>query len=190
MGHRDWTSVALVLVALSSVGVVCADEPDGRVPTYFDGFDLTVPAPESYRGWPTSEMLEQLYAIPWGQRAFRRAGLFGQPVFFVLTVNWNRAGQELARSTLQDPEVLHRLNQGYITVLVNADLRPDIRERYQTGGWPVVAFLLPDGNPLLSRVNERGVAKPITTSAVDRESLLFLLREASVYWSRQRAALL
>jgi uncharacterized protein YyaL (SSP411 family) len=190
MVHSEWTGVALVLVALSSVGVLCADEPASRAPTHLEGFDLTVPAPESYRGWPTPEVLEQFYAIPWGQRAFRRAGLFAQPVFFVLTVNWNRAGQELARSTLQDPEVLHRLNQGYITVLVNADLRPDIRERYQTGGWPVVAFLLPDGAPMLSRVNDRGVAKPITTSAVDRESLLFLLREAAVYWSRQREALL
>jgi len=182
--------LVLVLATLSILGAVYAEEPGTRGPSYFDGFDPNVPAPETYRGWPTPEILEQFYGISWSQRAFRRAALFGQPVFFVLTVNWNRAGQELARTALQDAEVLHRLNQGYITVLVNADLRPDIRERYQTGGWPVLAFLLPDGNPMLSRVNERGVAKPITTSAVDRDSLLFLLREASVYWGRQRESLL
>ena len=187
MAYRDWTIWTLVLLALSGVGSVFADEL-GRE-THLEGFDLNVPAPETYRGWPTREVLERFYASPWSQRAFRRAALFGQPVFFVLTVNWNRAGQELARTALQDPDVLHRLNQGYITVLVNADLRPDIRERYQTGGWPVVAFLMQDGNPMLSRVNERGVAKPITTSAVDRDSLLFLLREASVYWGRQRESL-
>ena len=108
----------------------------------------------------------------------------------ILTVDWNRASQRLAGETLTDPKIRRLLNQGYIVVLVNADLRPDIRERYQTGAWPAMAWLLPNGQPMLSEVNEMGRAKPITTSEMDVDSLSYLLHEGLVYWGRWRGQLM
>jgi uncharacterized protein YyaL (SSP411 family) len=122
--------------------------------------------------------------------AFERASLFGRPVFFVLTVNWNRAAQRLSDDTLADPELLRAINRGYVSVKVNADLRPDIRERYQTGAWPMVAFLLPNGKPMLSQAQDLSVARPITTTAVDAEKMLFLVNEGRVYWDKWSRLLL
>jgi uncharacterized protein YyaL (SSP411 family) len=154
------------------------------VPDDSGGYDPAIPALETYRNWPPDEALERFYGHPWSRMAFRRAELFGRPVFFVLAVNWNRQSQRLAKETLTAPAVARMLNQGYVTVVVNADLHPDIRERYQTGAWPTMSFLLPDGNPVVSNANDEGQAKPITTSTQDEETLLFLLREGSVYWRK------
>lgn len=163
---------------------VAAGEAEPTVPTYFESFDPAVPALETYRDWPPDEALERFYGLPWSRMAFRRAELFGRPVFFVLAVNWNRPSQRLAKEILADPTVARTLNQGYISVVVNADLRPDIRERYQTGAWPAMAFLLADGNPMLSNANDVGEAQPITTSTLNKETLTFLLREGTVYWKK------
>jgi len=149
-----------------------------------EAVDEGVPAQETFGSWPPPELRERLYRLPWNAYALRRAAFFNRPVLFVLTVDWSRASQRLVDETLRDPEILRTINTGYITVAVNADLRPDIRERYQTGAWPALEFLIPGGQPLLSQVNDLGVAKPITTSATDKETLLFLLREGIVYWGR------
>jgi len=95
----------------------------------------------------------------------------------------------LRRETLSDPRVLRALNGGWTCILVNADRRPEIRERYQTGTWPVVAFLLPDGKPILSQANPQGKAMPITASYVDADSLLFLLEQGLIYYYRWKNVL-
>jgi uncharacterized protein YyaL (SSP411 family) len=160
-----------------------AEEPTSAPASpLYESYDPRVPALESYRDWPPDELLERFYGLPWSRLSFRRSELFGQPVFLVLTVDWSRAAQRLATEVLTDPDVLRMLNQGYISIVVNADLRPDVRERYQTGAWPGMAFLLPNGKPMLSEANDLGVAKPITTSELDEDTLLFLLREGLVYW--------
>ena len=62
------------------------------------------------------------------------------------------------RSTLEDPndvEIAAIVNQHFIAVKVDRDERPDIDSRYQAavqavsgqGGWPLTAFLTPDGKP-------------------------------------------
>ena len=80
--------------------------------------------------------------------------------------------------------MLRQANQGWVTVLQRADRRPDIQERYQTGTWPVVAFLLPDGHPMLSQANQQQVARPITAGFSDAKTLAFLLDQGQLYWER------
>jgi len=54
-----------------------------------------------------------------------------------------------------DPEVARIVNENFIAVKVDRDERPDIDSRYQAavsaisgqGGWPLTAFLTPDGKP-------------------------------------------
>jgi hypothetical protein len=173
MGEKSIAALVALLGLLAGSGPVVAQDDTGGAGErsgspessgYLLPPDPAVPAQESYRGWPGADLSDRFYGLPWSRMAFNRAELFGQPVLLVLTVDWNRSAQRLATEVLTDTRVLRVLNQGYITVVVNADLEPDIRERYQTGAWPVLAFLLPDGNPILSPANESGEPKPITTS--------------------------
>ncbi len=149
----------------------------------------TTPAQDLFRDWPPRELLERSYWLPWTPQTLQRATLFDRPVLLVMASPWSRRSQELMTATLADTVVLQALNDSYVTVLVNPDRRPDLRERYQTGTWPVVAFLLPNGQPLLSQVNEQGVAQPITTSLVEPDRMLFLVNEGDFYYRKWRAEL-
>ena len=59
------------------------------------------------------------------------------------------------RESYDDPEVARIVNEHFIAVKVDRDERPDIDSRYQAavsaisgqGGWPLTAFLTPDGKP-------------------------------------------
>ena len=59
------------------------------------------------------------------------------------------------RESYDDPEVAQIVNDNFIAVKVDRDERPDIDSRYQVavssisgqGGWPLTAFLTPDGKP-------------------------------------------
>src|SRR5262245_31222535 len=166
------------------LSVQAARAAGGESPPWFLAPDPAVPALETYRDWPPPALLEHFYALPWGPLAFRRAELFGHPVFFVLTVNWSRAAQRLAAETLKDPKLARTLTDGYISVVVNADLRPDVRERYQTGNWPVTALLLPDGRPMLTEANERGEPRPITMGELDPARLGYLLEQGTIYLAK------
>jgi len=181
-----WGTVLLAGSLLSPLPALSQDssaaaEPER--PLYLEGLDLALPTQELFRQWPSSELVERPYWLPWGGGALNRAALFNRPIFFVLDVNWSRAAAATVQGALADRGVLREVNRGFVSVRVNADMRPDVRERYRTGSWPTIAFLLPNGKPMLSRVNDQGVDRPITTGAVDVEPLLFLLREGSKYWS-------
>src|SRR5437868_4284960 len=59
------------------------------------------------------------------------------------------------RESYDDAEVARIVNENFIAVKVDRDERPDIDSRYQVavssisgqGGWPLTAFLTPDGKP-------------------------------------------
>jgi hypothetical protein len=59
------------------------------------------------------------------------------------------------RESYDDPDVAAIVNEHFIAVKVDRDERPDIDSRYQVavsavsgqGGWPLTAFLTPDGKP-------------------------------------------
>lgn len=154
-----------------------APEPAGSL----EAPDLTQPSQAVFRDWPPAALLERPYWLPWGPLAFQRAALFDRPVLFVMTVRWNRVAQKMAMGTLSDPGVQRAVNAEFVSVLVNADRRPDIALRYGTGGWPVIALLNADGNPMLSQANERKVAMPITIGPVAPEPMKFLLGEGAFY---------
>src|SRR5262245_24079744 len=162
-------------------------EPHG--PDFLSGVNLALPAPEAFKGWPPEALQSRAYWLPWSPLAFQRAALYGRPLLFVLTVPWNRLAQRMTTEALSDPAVLRQANQGWVTVVQRADRRPDIQERYQTGTWPVIAFLLPDGHPMLSNANEQKVARPITAGFSDAKTLAYLLDQGQIYWDRRATVL-
>jgi uncharacterized protein len=59
------------------------------------------------------------------------------------------------RESYEDPEMARVINEHFVAVKVDRDERPDVDARYQAavsaisgqGGWPLTAFLTPDGRP-------------------------------------------
>ena len=51
-------------------------------------------------------------------------------------------------TSYSDPDVIRLINESYLPVRIDRDLRPDIDARYNMGGWPTAAFLTPEGDLL------------------------------------------
>ena len=178
--------LAVVAGTAAAVETEPRDEtpPDRSLPRYLEGVDLDLPSQAAFRDWPPAALVERPYWLGWGEGAFRRAVLFDRPVLFVMTVRWSRSAWEMVTGTLADGEVLRAVNQDFVSILVNADRRPDVAMRYATGAWPVVAFLNQNGTPMLSQANEEGIAKPITIGPVGTEPMRFFLNEGAVYYKK------
>jgi uncharacterized protein YyaL (SSP411 family) len=178
-------AVTGVLAGLLLAGATAAGDempPDEALPPYLKGVDLNEPAQAAFGGWPSTELRERAYWLPWSTLSLQRAVLLNQPIFLLVTVPWNRSAQRMASEVLTDPVVLRTLNQNYISILVSADRRPDVYARYGTGNWPAISLLLPDGSPMLSQANEAGKALPITLGPTTADNVVFNLTEGRKYF--------
>jgi len=84
----------------------------------------------------------------WEPGALSRAGAEGKLIFLDIGATWCHWCHVLDRTSLADPRVVRILNEDFIPVRVDTDRRPDINDRYNQGGWPTTAVLLPDGRLL------------------------------------------
>ncbi len=92
---------------------------------------------------------------PWGEEAFARAIAEDKPVLLDIGAVWCHWCHVMDRESYENPEVAAILNEHFIAVKVDRDERPDVDARYQAavsaisgqGGWPLTAFLTPDGRP-------------------------------------------
>jgi uncharacterized protein YyaL (SSP411 family) len=90
-----------------------------------------------------------------GEDAFAAARLANKPVLLDIGAVWCHWCHVMDRESYDDAEVAALVNEHYIAVKVDRDERPDIDSRYQAavgaltgqGGWPLTAFLTPDGKP-------------------------------------------
>ena len=91
----------------------------------------------------------------WGQAAFDRAQAEDKPVLLDIGAVWCHWCHVMDRESYEDPETAKIVNEHFIAVKVDRDERPDVDARYQAavsaisgqGGWPLTAFLTPDGRP-------------------------------------------
>ncbi len=161
-----------------------AEPPAPTLPFFLEGVDLTQPAQHAFRSWPPAAVRDRAYWLPWSWLTFQRANVLRQPVLLVLTVPWSYSAQKVMTDTLTDVSVLRVANESVVMVLVNADRRPDIRDRYRTGNIPALNLLLPNGMPMLSQANPSGLALPISLGYVRPDGLIFALQEGKVYYDR------
>ncbi len=84
--------------------------------------------------------------IDFGQGALDQAQTQGKPILMVLTVPWCAHCRDLLETTFADPKVLEAIESHYIPVQVDADRRPDVNDRYGTGGWPTISYLTPNAD--------------------------------------------
>jgi hypothetical protein len=102
-----------------------------------------------------SAMHQPIQWHEWGEEAFAAAQRENKPVLLDIGAVWCHWCHVMDRESYDDPEVAAIVNQHFIAVKVDRDERPDIDSRYQAavqavsgqGGWPLTAFLTPDGKP-------------------------------------------
>src|SRR4030081_685973 len=102
-----------------------------------------------------SAMHQPIQWHEWGEEAFAAAQRENKPVLLDIGAVWCHWCHVMDRESYDDAEVAAIVNEHYIAVKVDRDERPDIDSRYQAavgaltgqGGWPLTAFLTPDGKP-------------------------------------------
>ncbi|HEX9340599.1 MAG TPA: thioredoxin domain-containing protein [Thermoplasmata archaeon] len=90
---------------------------------------------------------------PWGEEAFRRAKEFDRPILLDIGATWCHWCHVIDRESYEDPDLAKVINENFVAIKVDRDERPDVDARYQqavgaitgSGGWPLTAFLTPDG---------------------------------------------
>ncbi len=91
----------------------------------------------------------------WGAEAFAAAARENKPMLLDIGAVWCHWCHVMDRESYDDPEIAAIVNEHFIAMKVDRDERPDIDSRYQAavqavsgqGGWPLTAFLTPDGKP-------------------------------------------
>ncbi len=102
-----------------------------------------------------SAMHQPIHWHEWGEDAFAAAQRENKPILLDIGAVWCHWCHVMDRESYDSPEVAEIINQRFIAVKVDRDERPDIDSRYQVaissisgqGGWPLTAFLTPDGKP-------------------------------------------
>src|SRR5579862_6352942 len=102
-----------------------------------------------------SAMHQPIQWQEWGEEAFATAQRENKPILLDIGAVWCHWCHVMDRESYDNPEIAEIVNQHFIAVKVDRDERPDIDSRYQVaissisgqGGWPLTAFLTPDGKP-------------------------------------------
>ena len=91
----------------------------------------------------------------WGEEAFAKAARENKPILLDIGAVWCHWCHVMDRESYENNEVAEIINTNFVPIKVDRDERPDVDSRYQAavqamsgqGGWPLTAFLTPDGRP-------------------------------------------
>ena len=90
----------------------------------------------------------------WNDEIFALARKLDRPILLDIGAIWCHWCHEMDRESYDEPAIAAVINELFIPVKVDRDVRPDIDTRYQSavtgfagsGGWPLTVFLTPDGD--------------------------------------------
>src|SRR5713101_7658900 len=85
---------------------------------------------------------------PWSAGAFEEAKLTTRPILLSISAVWCHWCHVMDETTYSHPGIIDLINREYVPIRVDNDVRPDINQRYNLGGWPSTAFLTPSGDIL------------------------------------------
>ncbi len=91
----------------------------------------------------------------WGEDAFAQAKAEDKPILLDIGAVWCHWCHVMDRESYEDSKTARIINEHFVPVKVDRDERPDVDTRYQAavsaisgqGGWPLTAFLTPEGKP-------------------------------------------
>ncbi|MCA5893295.1 thioredoxin domain-containing protein [Isoptericola sp. NEAU-Y5] len=123
---------------------------------------------------------------PWGDEAFAESRRRDVPVLLSVGYAACHWCHVMAHESFEDDGVAAAINAGFVPVKVDREERPDVDAVYMAattamtgqGGWPMTAFLTPDGEPF-----HCGTYFP-------REQLLAVLAAVGEAWRERRGAVL
>jgi uncharacterized protein YyaL (SSP411 family) len=92
---------------------------------------------------------------PWSEEAFTRAKEQNKPILLDIGAVWCHWCHVMDRESYESEEVARIINENFVAIKVDRDEQPDVDARYQSaisaisgqGGWPLTAFLTPEGRP-------------------------------------------
>ncbi|CAI9297189.1 unnamed protein product [Lactuca saligna] len=128
---------------------------------------------------------------PWGEEAFEQARQRDVPIFLSIgysTCHWCHV---MEVESFEDDGVAKLLNDGFISIKVDREERPDVDKVYMTyvqalygsGGWPLSVFLSPDLKPLMG-----GTYFP-PDDKYGRPGFKTILRKVEEAWESKREVL-
>ena len=85
---------------------------------------------------------------PWSESAFEEARRLDKPILLSISAVWCHWCHVMDETTYSNQGVIDLIKSEYVPVRVDNDVRPDINQRYNMGGWPTTAFLTPGGDIL------------------------------------------
>jgi uncharacterized protein YyaL (SSP411 family) len=85
---------------------------------------------------------------PWSATAFDDAKKTGRPILLSISAVWCHWCHVMDETTYSHPGVIDLVNREYVSIRVDNDVRPDINQRYNMGGWPSTVFLTSSGDIL------------------------------------------
>jgi uncharacterized protein len=125
--------------------------------------------------------------LPWGRTAFDRARAENRPVLLDIGAVWCHWCHVMDHESYEDDETAALINELFVPVKVDRDERPDVDARYQRavqaltgqGGWPLTAFLTPEGEVFYG-----GTYFP-PDDRYGRPSFRRVLREVARVWAEE-----
>ena len=84
--------------------------------------------------------------LEWGKEAFEKAKKEDKLILLDLTAVWCHWCHVMDSTSYSDEECAKIINEDFVPIKVYIDKRPDIRERYNMGGFPSTIFLNLDGH--------------------------------------------
>jgi len=85
---------------------------------------------------------------PWSDAAFEEARRTDKPILLSISAVWCHWCHVMDETTYSNQGVIDLIRHSYVPIRVDNDVRPDINQRYNMGGWPTTAFLTPSGDIL------------------------------------------
>ncbi|MHB8614160.1 MAG: thioredoxin domain-containing protein [Candidatus Dormibacteraceae bacterium] len=85
---------------------------------------------------------------PWSATAFEEAKLTDRPILLSISAVWCHWCHVMDETTYSHPGIIDLINREFVPIRVDNDVRPDINQRYNMGGWPSTAFLTASGDIL------------------------------------------
>jgi uncharacterized protein YyaL (SSP411 family) len=91
--------------------------------------------------------------FPWGEEALSKARAEDKPILLSIGYSACHWCHVMERESFEDEETAALMNEGFVNIKVDREERPDLDSVYMRavqasmgqGGWPLTAFLTPDG---------------------------------------------
>ena len=90
-------------------------------------------------------MKSKINWLEWNKEAFDKAKKEDKPILLDLTAVWCHWCHVMDSTSYSNEEIAEIINKDFVPIKVYIDKRPDIRERYNMGGFPSTVFLNRDG---------------------------------------------